>query len=115
MRCQAVKTSAYNTSKSAILQLARSLAAERGNPSPSASLPAPSIRVNSLSPGYVHTAMSEESMTRPGTGDVWLQDSMLGRFSWPEEYRGPVLFLLSEASGFMTGTDLRVDGGHCAW
>lgn len=32
---------------------------------------------------------------------------MLGRFSWAEEYRGPVLFLLSEASSFMTGADLR--------
>jgi NAD(P)-dependent dehydrogenase (short-subunit alcohol dehydrogenase family) len=112
---QSVRTSAYNTSKSAILQLARSLAAEWGNPSPSTTSPAPPIRVNSLSPGYIHTALSEESMNHPETREVWLSGSMLGRFSWAEEYRGPVLFLLGEASSFMTGADLRVDGGHCAW
>jgi NAD(P)-dependent dehydrogenase (short-subunit alcohol dehydrogenase family) len=40
---------------------------------------------------------------------------MLHRISKPEEYRAPVLFLLSDGSSFMTGADLRVDGGHCAW
>lgn len=108
---QGVKTSAYNMSKSAILQLTRSLAAEWGNHSPGA----PPIRVNSLSPGYIHTPLTEGALGRAETHDIWLKGSMLGRFSWAEEYRGPVLFLLGEGSSFMTGADLRVDGGHSAW
>lgn len=45
----------------------------------------------------------------------WLSGSMLDRLSTPDEYRGPVLFLLSKASSFMTGSDLRIDGGHTAY
>lgn len=45
----------------------------------------------------------------------WLAGSMLDRLSTPDEYRGPVLFLLSKASSFMTGSDLRIDGGHTAY
>jgi NAD(P)-dependent dehydrogenase (short-subunit alcohol dehydrogenase family) len=40
---------------------------------------------------------------------------MLGRISGADEYRAPVLFLLGDGSSFMTGADLRIDGGHCAW
>jgi NAD(P)-dependent dehydrogenase (short-subunit alcohol dehydrogenase family) len=40
---------------------------------------------------------------------------MLKRLSWADEYRGPVLFLLGEGSSFVTGTDVRVDGGHTSW
>lgn len=41
--------------------------------------------------------------------------SMLGRISEPAEYRGPVVFLLSDASSYMTGSDVLVDGGHRSW
>ena len=43
----------------------------------------------------------------------WANDNMMGRVSLPWEYKGPTLFLASDASGFCTGMDLRVDGGHC--
>lgn len=52
---------------------------------------------------------------RPDFEEEWLRGSMLGRLSTPDEFRGPVLFLLSDASSFMTGADLLVDGGHTAW
>lgn len=42
-------------------------------------------------------------------------DNMLFRLSSVDEFRAPVLFLLGDGSSFMTGADLRVDGGHCAW
>lgn len=45
----------------------------------------------------------------------WPIENMLGRLSAPREYRGAAVFLLSDASSFMTGSDLRMDGGHCAW
>lgn len=40
---------------------------------------------------------------------------MLKRISGPEEYRGAVVFLLADASSYVTGTDLRVDGGSTGW
>jgi NAD(P)-dependent dehydrogenase (short-subunit alcohol dehydrogenase family) len=40
---------------------------------------------------------------------------MLGRLVKPEEFRGAALFLLSDASSFMTGSSLIIDGGHTAW
>lgn len=105
-----VNTSAYNTSKSAVLQMARSLAMEWGN-SPNH----PPIRVNSLSPGHIYTRMSEVDTSNEVTRKLWAENNMLGRISHTEEYRAPVLFLLGDGSSFMTGADLRVDGGHCAW
>lgn len=45
----------------------------------------------------------------------WPKQNMLGRLSKPEEYRGAAVFLISDASSFMSGSDLRIDGGHCAW
>ncbi|WVR07286.1 hypothetical protein IAU60_004327 [Kwoniella sp. DSM 27419] len=97
----------YNTSKSALLQMCRSAAAEWG---------AHGIRVNSLSPGYIRTAMTDGLLAqRPDLEKEWLSGSMLHRLSTPDEFRGPVLFLLSKASSFVTGADLLVDGGHTAY
>lgn len=107
---QGVDTAAYNSSKSAILQLARSLAAEWGSRKGM-----PLIRVNTLSPGYIRTVATEEALRKPGMEAQWTGDSMLYRLSLVDEYRGPMLFLLSDASSYMTAADLRVDGGHCAW
>ncbi|KAH7071751.1 hypothetical protein FB567DRAFT_564539 [Paraphoma chrysanthemicola] len=125
-----INTSAYNASKAAVHQLARSLAAEWGhpqntfpgstatetnpNPSNGPRTVYPAIRVNTLSPGHIDTPLSEAARLR-GLTDEWARQNMLGRISLPEEFRGPVLFLLADASSYMTGADLRVDGGHCAW
>lgn len=103
-------TAAYNTSKSGVLQLARSLAAEWGSRKGM-----PLIRVNTLSPGYIRTPATAEALKKPGMENQWVGDNMLYRLSLVDEFRGPVLFLLSDASSFMTAADLRVDGGHCAW
>ena len=45
----------------------------------------------------------------------WSTENMLGRLSKPREYRGAAVFLISDASSFMTGGDLRMDGGHASW
>ncbi|KAJ9133013.1 Short chain dehydrogenase [Pleurostoma richardsiae] len=98
---------AYNASKAAVIQLGRNLASEWGEHG---------IRVNTISPGYIVTAMTEKLFeTYPERLVNWPKDNMLNRLSTPEEYRGAAVFLLSDASSFMTGADLRIDGGHCAW
>ncbi|KAF6815651.1 short chain dehydrogenase reductase family [Colletotrichum plurivorum] len=105
-----VDTAAYNASKSGVLQLGRSLAAEWGSRKGM-----PLIRVNTLSPGYIRTPATEEALQKPGMEEQWKGDNMLYHLSRVDGFRGPILFLLSDASSFMTGADLRVNGGHCAW
>tara|TARA_R110002060_G_scaffold51436_4_gene62415 strand:- start:920 stop:1114 length:195 start_codon:yes stop_codon:yes gene_type:complete len=51
----------------------------------------------------------------PESREVWEAENMLGRLAKPEEFRGAALFLLSDASSFMTGSSLVIDGGHTAW
>ena len=98
---------AYNASKAGVAQLGRNLAAEWSEHG---------IRVNTISPGYIVTAMVEKLFEKfPERKEQWPKENMLGRLSKPTEYRGAAVFLLSDASSFMTGADLRIDGGHCAW
>ena len=59
--------------------------------------------------------MTDLFVKDPSRETQWPMENMLGRFSKPEEYRGAAVFLISDASSFMTGSDLRIDGGHCAW
>ncbi|KAH8682431.1 short chain dehydrogenase [Xylariales sp. PMI_506] len=97
----------YNASKAAVIQLGRNLAAEWGQHG---------IRVNTISPGYIVTEMVEKLFeTFPERKEEWPKQNMLNKLSMPEDYRGAAVFLLSDASRFMTGADLRIDGGHAAW
>ncbi|KAM0294205.1 hypothetical protein ACHAO9_001905 [Fusarium lateritium] len=97
----------YNPSKAAVVQLARNLAMEWGEYG---------IRVNTLSPGYILTQMLQNLFNDyPDRREKWPTENMLGRLSKPSEYRGAAVFLLSDASSYMTGADLRIDGGHAAW
>ena len=98
---------AYNASKAAVIQLARNLASEWGPHG---------IRVNTISPGYIVTAMVENLFKQyPERRRDWPTQNMLGKLSRPDEYRGAAVFLVSQASSFMTGADLKMDGGHSAW
>lgn len=97
----------YNASKAAVIQLARNLASEWG---------IKNIRVNTISPGYIVTEMVQKLFERfPDRQVEWPKQNMLNKLSKPEDYRGAAVFLLSDASRFMTGADLRIDGGHAAW
>jgi NAD(P)-dependent dehydrogenase (short-subunit alcohol dehydrogenase family) len=90
-----------------VLQLARNLASEWG---------AHNIRVNTISPGYILTTMVTDLFVQfPERERDWPSQNMLGRLSAPEEYRGAAVFLISDGSSFMTGADVRIDGGHAAW
>ena len=73
------------------------------------------IRVNTLSPGYIRTAMTDELLeAEPELEKQWMDGALLGRLGAPEDFKAPTVFMLSAGSSWMTGADLRVDGGHCA-
>jgi NAD(P)-dependent dehydrogenase (short-subunit alcohol dehydrogenase family) len=91
----------YAAVKSAVLNFTRALA----------SYFAPyGIRVNSLTPGGVEAPYLDRRFLR-----AYGQRAMLARMAKKEEYRGPMLFLCSDASSYMTGSNLIVDGGWTAW
>jgi NAD(P)-dependent dehydrogenase (short-subunit alcohol dehydrogenase family) len=95
----------YNSAKAAVIHLSKSLAAEWGSRG---------VRVNSLSPGLTRTPMN----TRPEVADqmaVIEADTPMKRSAHPDEMVGPAIFLASEASCFVTGIDLIVDGGFVVW
>ena len=96
---------AYGTSKAALKQLTRALAAELG---------AHQIRVNNIGPGYFNTDMAQLSWNDPVSRQARAERTLLGRWGEPEDLAGAVLFLASDASSFMTGQSLYVDGGWLA-
>lgn len=95
----------YNASKAAVAQLGRNMAMEWGKPDLRTGCPG--IRVNSLSPGHIVTPMVLKNFDEvPGLRETWEAESMLGRLSAPEEYKGAAVFLLSRASSFMVSLAL---------
>ena len=92
---------AYNASKAAVHQLTKSLAAEW----------APyGVRVNALAPGYIKTEMAP--VDEPQFRQHWIEDAPMRRYAVPAELGPSVVFLASDASSFMTGSVLVVDGGY---
>jgi len=72
------------------------------------------VRANNLCPGYVHTKMTAASHSEPERHLARRRRTMLGRWAEPEDMVGPCLFLASDASAYVTGIDLIVDGGWTA-
>jgi len=94
---------AYVTFKGALKQLTKSLALDLGKYN---------IRVNNVGPGYIRTNMTKKGWSKHRKK---IEDrTMLGRWGTPEDLTGPVVFLLSSASAYVTGQDLYVDGGWLA-
>ena len=96
----------YNTSKAAVIHMTKSLAAEW----------APhNIRVNAIAPGYMATPMAEPRFNDPQYGGLWMDAIPMKRPGQPEELGPAAVFLASEASSYMTGETLVIDGGFTIW
>jgi len=92
----------YVASKAGLAGLTRALAID---------LAAEGIRVNALAPGYVHTAMTAGSHADPVLHEQRRRHTALGRWGKPEDMAGAAIFLASNASSYMTGQEIFVDGG----
>ncbi|WP_251983499.1 SDR family oxidoreductase, partial [Mycobacterium tuberculosis] len=94
------QVSHYCASKAAVIHLTKAMAVE---------LAPHKIRVNSVSPGYILTELVEPyTEYQP----LWEPKIPLGRLGRPEELAGLYLYLASEASSYMTGSDIVIDGGY---
>lgn len=96
---------AYSATKGAVTALTKALAVEY----------APyAIRVNTLAPGYIDTALTERFLKNPMVSKALLDKTPLRRFGTPEEIARAALFLASDDAAYVTGAELVVDGGMAA-
>ena len=96
---------AYNASKAAVAQLAKSLAAEWARHG---------IRVNSISPGYMDTALNRQ----PGLEQqkrIWRERTPMGRLGGSDELNCLAVYLAGGGSEYMTGANILIDGGYTLW
>ena len=93
---------AYSAAKAGLRHLSKAMASDFAQHN---------IRVNTICPGYFATAMTQGSFNDPVRREARSANTMLGRWGQPPELLGPCLFLASEASSYVTGTDIIVDGG----
>jgi NAD(P)-dependent dehydrogenase (short-subunit alcohol dehydrogenase family) len=96
---------AYSSSKAAVLGLIRALALE---------LAPEGITVNGISPGPIGTEMNRAIMDNPEANKQFLANIPVGRWGKEEEIGALARYLCSEDAGFITGTDILIDGGWCA-
>ncbi|WP_069353966.1 SDR family NAD(P)-dependent oxidoreductase [Burkholderia cenocepacia] len=97
---------AHTAAKGAIVSLTRQLALEGR---------LHGIRANSISPGLIETNQMRMLLSEPDLSKRMLEKIMLGRLGQPEDVAAAALFLASDESSFITGSDIRVDGGMTAW
>lgn len=96
----------YNTSKAAVHHLTRSLAAEwatRG------------VRINSIAPTYIETAMTQAAARDKAMFQTWMEFTPMGRMGRPDEIAAIALFLAAPASSVMTGAIVMADAGYTTW
>jgi NAD(P)-dependent dehydrogenase (short-subunit alcohol dehydrogenase family) len=73
------------------------------------------MRANSISPGVIETKQTQEQLKDNEWADYMLGKTLIGRLGKPEEVANVALFLASEESSFVTGIDIKVDGGMAIW
>ncbi len=99
------RSTSYHASKGAVRLLTKSTAIQYAGEG---------IRANSVHPGPIATPMTEGLRASPDRNQWWMTQTPLGRWGEPEEVAYGVLFLASDESSFMTGSELVIDGGWTA-
>lgn len=94
--------SVYGATKSGVLSLTRSMAVEWAKYN---------IRANCVSPGHIKTALTTPTWENPGRSAYLLDRIALNRPGYPEDITGTCILLASDASGYITGCEYRIDGG----
>jgi len=99
------KQAAYNSAKAGVAHLTRSLATEW----------APhGVRVNSLSPGFINTKLLQSNALKH-LHEVWMPQIPVDKFGEVEDLQGTIVYLASDASAYMIGQDVVIDGGVTVW
>ena len=93
---------AYVAAKTGLLGLTRAMAAD---------LSGKKIRVNAIAPGMVASAFNQSFAEATDTGPAWAEENLIGRWGQPEDIAGAAVFLASEEAGFVTGADIKIEGG----
>ena len=99
-------TAAYTATKGAVRLFTKSTAVQHAKEN---------IRCNSVHPGPIDTEMLHSAMPDPEVLRRRMERVPLGRMAQAEDLKGPLVFLASRASSYVTGHELRVDGGFTAW
>ena len=95
----------YAATKAGAVQMVRALAAE---------LAPKGVRVNAIGPGVVETPLTAQIKSHPDWYNAYANRNAMGRWAQPQEIAGAVVYLASDASSYVTGTILFVDGGWTA-
>jgi NAD(P)-dependent dehydrogenase (short-subunit alcohol dehydrogenase family) len=95
----------YAATKAGLVQMARALAAELGPVG---------VRVNCIAPGVVETPLTQPIRNHPDWYNAYASKNALNRWASADEMAGPIVFLASDASSYVTGAVLFVDGGWTA-
>ena len=96
----------YYASKAGVIMLTKALAAEWASYG---------VNVNAIAPGYMRTPLNEEFLADPARAAQWTNTTPMKRVGEPRDLAGAVVYLASEASSFVTGHVLVVDGGFTLW
>jgi len=96
---------AYQISKAGLRQFTKAIARDWGESG---------IRANNICPGYIKTTMTAKSFSNEELNKQRKNYTLLKRWGLSKDLLGPAIFLISEASSYITGTDIYVDGGWTA-